>query len=209
MSNMTLLHQAPEGPSAATHVAMLYKDKDELAGSVSRFIAEGLLRGEAVLVAATAEHWTLFVGRLALDPAIDLTDAIMRGQLRILDANTVLSAIMADGKPHCHRVRERAGSIIENSYKRFGAVRIYTEISNILCQHVSLAAAECMELCWKELAFRYPYTLLRAFCVDESDQTAYQATLECVRRTHSRLLPRFGYRGDGAGGMHGRESRTA
>lgn len=175
-------------------MAHLYRTEGELAGSVSRFIAEGLDAGEAVLIIATASHWALFVARLATMPGIDLAGAIVSGQLRIMNADFALSAIMVDGLPQWYRFQETASSIIENSNKRFGKLRVYGEMANILWQDHNRLGAERLESHWNALSQRYAIVRLCAYRINEDDAREYNALLECVCRTHSRLLPPGGYR---------------
>lgn len=193
MSNARLLQNEEERPAAANHIAQLYRTEDELADSVSRFIAEGLDAGEAVLVIASTSHWALFVARLATMPGIDLANAIISGQLRIMNADLALSTIMVDGLPQWHRFQETASRIIENSQKRFGTLRVYGEMADILWQDDNRLGAERLESHWNALSHRYAIVRLCAYQINEGDAKEYNALLECVCRTHSRLVPPSAY----------------
>lgn len=194
MSNARLLQNMEARPAASNHMAQLYRTDGELADSVSRFIAEGLDAGEAVLIIATASHWALFVARLATMPCIDLASAIVSGQLRIMNADFALSTIMVDGMPQWHRFQETANRIIEKSHKRFGKLRVYGEMASILWQNENRLGAERLESHWNALSHRHDIVRLCAYRVNEADAKGYNAVLECVCRTHSRLLPPSGYR---------------
>lgn len=198
MSEIPHLLHALEQPAAARHVAHLYESEEELAASASRFIAEGLHRGEAVLVIATAAHWALFVARLATDTAIDLAGAIVSGQLRIMDANLAVSAVVVDGLPQWHRVNESASSIIENSLRRFGALRVYGEMVDLLWERGNRVGAAMLETHWNALAHQYPIDRLCVYRTNAAEKGAHNALLRCVCRTHSRILPRTGYPGTDA-----------
>lgn len=189
MKSAPLLQDVQDRPAAPKHSARLYRTDAELADAVSRFIVEGLRRGEAVLVIATAANWALFVARLARHADIDLASTIVNGQLRIMDADLALSVVMSDGMPAWCRVHETASSIIEGGRKRFGGIRVYGEMVNILWQKGNRAAAEELELHWNALAYRYPVTRLCAYRVCDSDPDAYNELLGCVCRSHAEVTP--------------------
>lgn len=180
----------------ANHVVQLYRTDEELAATVSRYIEEGLRKGEAVMVIATPEHWDLFVARLACCADIDLADAIVRGQLRIIDVQTALSVLMVDGMPHRHRMQERMGAMVERARRRFGAVRIYGETANVLWLDQQRHAAEHLAQHWHELALRHAFSSLRTYRVEEKDPGSWQAALEFIRRARLHLVPHGVYVAD-------------
>ncbi|HEY0845255.1 MAG TPA: MEDS domain-containing protein [Noviherbaspirillum sp.] len=212
MDNPSIFQQQPEGPAATEHIAQLYRNNAELAHVVGDFIVEGLRRGEAVLVIATAAHWALFVSRLARYADIDLAGAIVNGQLRIMDAELALAAIMADNLPQWHHVHQRAKEIIESCSRRYGTLRVYGEMVNLLWSKENRVGAEMLEGHWNAIAHRYPVRRLCAYRMEEEDGENYNALLRCVCRTHARVLPppgrpdtrkqcESGRRGGGAGSI--------
>lgn len=190
-SDTTTWRQMLSSPSAGHHIVQLYRHEEQLAETASHYISEGLQRGEAVVVVATAAHWTVFVSRLATNRKVDLVDVVMKGQLRIMDAEVTLSAIMSDGMPQWESFRERAGEIIERSRKRFGMVRIYGEQADILWQKGERQAAVRLDEFWNDLGRQHAFSLLCAYRTDDADPKAYNATLESVCRTHTHLVPRL------------------
>lgn len=183
------LQEVRNRPAAANHVAQLYRTDAELAGIVAHFVAEGLARGEAVLVIATAAHWEQFVARLAPMPEVDLAATIVSGQLRIMDADLALSAIMSNGMPEWHRVQETACRIVQGSCKKFGGLRVFGEMVNILWQRQNKAGAEQLELHWNAIAHAYPITRLCAYRANDGDSVSFNELLRCVCRTHATVIP--------------------
>jgi len=181
-----LLGKALEG----SHIGLLYRDEAQLAETASHYISEGLKRGEAVIVVATAAHWSALVAALTIRHNIDLADVMVKGQLRTVDAHVALSAVMADGMPQKHRFHETAGSLIERARKHFGAVRVYGEMFNILWQRGNRAAAACLEELWKDLSKRYSFSRLCPCQADERHADAYNAALEFLAAKHSHVLTR-------------------
>lgn len=189
MVDIPLLQDARNRPAAANHVARLYRTDAELAGVVARFVADGLARGEAVLVIATATHWAQFVARLATIPEVDLVAAIVSGQLRIIDADLALSAVMTNDMPEWHRVEEAASRIVEGSCKKFGGLRVFGEMVNLLWQRQNRAAAEQLEMHWNAIAYKYPITRMCAYRVNDGDTVSGNDLLRCVCKTHSSVIP--------------------
>jgi KaiC/GvpD/RAD55 family RecA-like ATPase len=171
------------------HVAKLYRNDEQLAEVVCHYIEEGLRRGDAVIVVATTDHWESFLRRLAVERDFDIADAVMRGQLRILNAQLTLSAFMAEGMPQWDDFREAIGSIIMQTRKRFGEIRIYGEMVDVLWEEQNRKAANRLEEFWNDLAEQHDFSLLCAYHVEESDPSDHEEILECICKTHSRVFP--------------------
>lgn len=80
------------------HILQLFEDEQARIDAVTAFSSPFLMRGEAVLLAATGEHGRLFdrgLRRLGLD--VDGLKA--RGQWRIADADEVLASFMRSSTP--------------------------------------------------------------------------------------------------------------
>jgi hypothetical protein len=174
---------------AGHHVAKLYRNDEQLARVVGDYIAEGLRRGEAVIVVATAEHWESFLRHLAAKQDFDIADVVMRGQLQILDAQLTLSAFMAEGMPQWTNFNEAVSGIITQTRKRFGEIRIYGEMVDILCEERNRIAANRLEEFWNDLAEPHDFSLLCAYRVGESDSSDHAEILASVCKTHSRVIP--------------------
>lgn len=188
MSNKIGLHEVPP-KVGGNHVAQLYRTDEELAGTVSRYIEEGLRKGDAVMVIASTDHWALFVARLVRCADIDLADAIVRGQLRILDVESALSVLMVDGMPHWDRMQDRMGLMVERARRRFGALRIYGETTNVLWLAKHRQAAERLTQHWHELALEHEFSSLRTYPVDENDPGSCHAALDFIERARLHLVP--------------------
>src|SRR6476660_7850876 len=89
-----------EGPHSRGHVVQLYEQGDELslAANVSRYLWEGLKRGEAALVVATPDRRELFCRELGKLGA-PIPSVIESGQLVFLDALGTLARCMTGSQP--------------------------------------------------------------------------------------------------------------
>ena len=147
-------------------MAHLYHHVEQMVQAACRYIADGLRRGEAVVIVATQAHWSRMVGKLATKRSIDLVDAVANGQLRHIDVEVVLSGLLENGMPHDSRFHEHAGNLVERALGQFGNVRILTELAGMLWASGNRAAAVRVEELWNGLAKRLSFTLL---CTYRSD----------------------------------------
>jgi len=190
MGDTTSWREILNGPAAGQHIGQVYRNKEQFALTVSHFIAQGLRRDEAVLVMARPAQWSALVARLATSPEVDLVDAVMKGQLRTIDADVNLSICMRGDVPQWECFQESI--VIVQSRKRFGTVRIYSEMTDILWHNRKRDAAVRLEEFWNELMRGHAFSLLCAFHADDADRNAYNAAFNCVCKAHTHLLPHLG-----------------
>src|SRR6476469_9770788 len=106
MSWSTFLESAP--PNG--HAVQVYKDLDELAPSVARFLSAGFRAGEPALVIASAGHWEAFRAELErLGSAVDLVEA--QGLLEHREATETLETFMEGAVPSPERFEAAVGGI--------------------------------------------------------------------------------------------------
>lgn len=213
MSKRTSWQSMLSRPVAGQHIVQVYRHDDQLTETVSHFIAEGLRNREAVGVVATAQQWALLVGRLVMHKGFDLVDMVMRGQLRIVDADLMLSTLMDNGVPQWHRFHDKCSDFLRHSNRQHASVRIYAGMSDMLWQERQEDAVGCMGDYWNELAKEHRFSLLRAYKVDGVDTHLYYRALASARKACTHLLPRHDGRPHPLTlppGMHGEpDSKTA
>src|SRR5579862_5870258 len=108
MSWSTFLESAP----AEGHAVQVYRDLDELAPSVARFLAAGFRAGEPALVIASAGHWEGFRAELERSgSAVDEIEA--EGLLEHRDAGETLATFMDGDVPSPQRFEEVVGGILD------------------------------------------------------------------------------------------------
>ena len=116
------------------HVVHLYGGDDELlADHVSRYLGEGLRRGDGLLVIATPAHTASITTRLIRDGG-DVAAATRAGQLVVLDAAETLASFMIDGKPSRPHFEQVVGKAIDALRERLGhgRVRAFGEMVGLL-----------------------------------------------------------------------------
>lgn len=179
-------------PAAGHHIAQLYRTQEQLTETVCHFICEGLQQNEAVILVVTPEHWASFVARLEADSTIDLVDAVLRGQLRIRDAQITLTAIMSDGAPEWNNFEKLLGDEIGHTSRRYKSIRIYGEMVDLLWKQGQYAAANCLEEFWNELARQQLFSLFCAYQLESQDVQGYEMALQYACKTHSHIVRESG-----------------
>ena len=121
-------------PAPEEHFVQLYGRNDQLlTRNVSRYLAEGLRRGDALVVIATREHADAITRELALHGA-DAVAASPDGRLVVLDAQETLDRFLVGGQPDEHLFREVVGGVLAEAYRRSstGHVRAFGEMVGLL-----------------------------------------------------------------------------
>jgi two-component sensor histidine kinase len=147
---------------ASGHSVAFWHVDEDLAESLLAYVANGLVAGEAVVVAATPAHHEILEERLfAL--GIDAAAAHASGQYLPLDADALHSHL-----PRLHHIdRERFDAIIGEAIERVSghwrAFRVFGEIVDLYWRSDRDHLALELEGCWNELRRRQPFPLLCAY----------------------------------------------
>ena len=183
-----LLAEAPAG----RHIGHVHRGRPTLMRSVYEFAIPGLLRGEAVVIIASAFHTPLYLGRLrerGLDPCA-LTES---GQLIVKDAQELLGGFVRNGMPRWEDFVVTVGSIIGslqgNGWK---GMRVYDEGVSDLLRARNIAASLRLEAYWNDLSRLYPFCLLCCYDLGDMDDETYWRALGRIGKLHSDLIPVVG-----------------
>ena len=144
------------------HVVRLYEGAEALAGEVASFALQGVREGSAVLVIATREHAPLFreaMQRRGL--AVASLEGV--GQLRFVEAEGLLEQFCPGGVLDRARFTELLGALIETGQARFGRVRAFGEMVNLLWSRGERTTALALEECWDGLIASTSLGLLCAY----------------------------------------------
>lgn len=180
-----------ERPATCNHLVQFYGADDRvLTRNVSQYLAEGLRRGDRVLVVATTNRMRGFVQQLDALQA-EPGRAIDEGRLAMHDAQAILDTFMSGGRPDWNRFDLSVGVTVRDLGSRAGSkgLRAYGEMVDILWQRDMFEAAIQLEEFWNRLLMSHNFSL---YCAYSVDVFADDFNLECVSeilRTHSHLLP--------------------
>jgi hypothetical protein len=175
-------------PVTRDHYVQVYRDERVLVEAVSLYAGAALGRSEAVLLVATAEHGQAVEESLARD-GYDVAMLKGWGQLKVLDAEEVLSRFMVDGSPDEQRfksvIRDLVGSVRASG--RFRDVRVYGEMVNLLWSQ-NLPAAHRLEELWNDVIEEHSLSLFCAYCLDGGGQTERVFPPD-LRALHTHFIP--------------------
>ena len=166
------------------HAVQFYRDDEELAVSVSSYLAEGLLAEEPALIVATLPHRLAFEAELGR-AGVDVDAAVTAGQLKVLDAGQTLRRFCADGQIDRDRFDATVGRILGPVKAGGQPVRIYAEMVALLWDSGHVAAAIELEAMWNDAGSRFPFALLCAYPTGLVAGEAAAAPVAEVCRLHT------------------------
>jgi DcmR-like sensory protein len=180
-----LLDQAKGGE----HLVQLYGEDDRLlARHVSRYLAEGVRRGDGLMVIATPGHATAIRHQLDQgDPAV--AAAVQSGRLLFLDARETLDRFLVNGEPDRARFEQVVGGLLRGVRARSssGRVRAFGEMVALLWEAGRQDSATALEQYWNGLLDDGSFSLLCGYPLDLFSADADLASIEVVLREHSHL----------------------
>src|SRR4051812_732324 len=120
-------------PGENGHIVQLYQDGDFYGEAISHFAAEGIARGESIILVATQPNWKNISARLT-GKGFDTAELFRRGQLTLLDAERTLPKFMAGSLPDGSLFKPLARQTIARARAggKFPRVRWWGEMVNVL-----------------------------------------------------------------------------
>jgi hypothetical protein len=172
------------------HIVQLYQDQDFLNRAVCRFAASAIAHGEGVILVPTAAHWEAFQPRLAAQ-GVDVGAAQERGQLTIVDADTLLPEFMRDSMPDGPLFLGLAADVIARARDgdRYPRVRWWGEMVNVLWERGDVAASMALEDQFDRLAHDHEIAIFCSFVMDNFSGDVHARTLPRLGKNHSHLIP--------------------
>lgn len=183
---------ADPGPDG--HIVQLYQDEEFYGEAISHFAAEGLVRGESIILVATQPNWLTISARLE-SKGFDTTDLFGRGQLTLLDANETLAQFMAGSMPDGSIFKPLAKEAIRRARRdgKYPAVRWWGEMVNVLYVDGNGRGSNRLEEYFDEVAHEETVAVFCSFLMDKYDPLIYDEAFGDVCRTHSHLIPTQDY----------------
>ncbi len=181
-------------PPPAAHMLQLYDSDAFLASAVAHFAAEGLKRGEAVLLSGTREHLDAIRAGVAC-LGIDTLSAQRNGQLSLDDVEEQLATLVPGpvldpqrfaGAVHSGFERARADA-------RFTGARWWGEMTNTLHRRGDHDAGLAAERVADAAAKKHGATVFCSFLCDRYDARAYGDSLCQLCCLHSHVVPAEDY----------------
>jgi len=177
-------------PGENGHIVQLYQDDDFYGEAISHFTAEGLVRGESIILVATEPHWRNISGRLHAK-GFDTAALFRQGQLTLLDADATLPKFMAGNTPDGAIFKPLAKQTIERARAggKYPRVRWWGEMVNVLYVDGNPRGSTRLEEFFDEVAHEENIAIFCSFLMDKFDPKIYDEAFGNVCRTHSHVIP--------------------
>jgi hypothetical protein len=182
-------------PAPGSHFLQMYDCDAFLAAAVAHFVAEGMQRGEAVLLSGTQGHLASLRAHLArLD--LDVDAAQRRGQLTFGNVEDVLASLTASGPLRKEDFSALIDQALDATRARgpWSGVRWWAEFANTVHAAGDEACALRIEECAAAAVARHGITIFCSALFDRFDARAYPA-LERLCCAHTHVIPAKDYAG--------------
>jgi hypothetical protein len=175
------------------HIVEFYVDSTKLAKQVADFAEIGLRGQEGVVLIATREHLDLILNTLT-ERHFSVKTLEKSGQLKYLQAQSALDEFIMDGNLYWKRFESTIGTSISLLANKYGKVRAYGEMVNILWQKGLRDRAIELEGFWNRLAALYPFCLFCAYSLNGVNAPCDPVSVTSICRAHSHFYvhPRDG-----------------
>jgi hypothetical protein len=192
---VNLEHSEPWGGLLASagprdHIVQLYQDQQFLNRAVCRFAAAVIANGEGVILVPTPAHWAAFRPRLEAE-GVDTDAAQRKGQLTVVDADTLLPQFMRDTMPDAPVFLGLAADVIAQARDngRYPRVRWWGEMGNVLWERGDVAASMALEDQFDRLAHEHEIAIFCSFVMDNFNGDVHARMLPRLGQNHSHLIP--------------------
>ena len=181
-------------PGENGHIVQLYQDDEFYGEAISHFTAEGLTRGESIILVATEPHWKNISARLR-GKGFNLDVLFRQGQLTLLDADHTLPKFMRGNKPDANIFKPLARQTIHKARAdgKYPRVRWWGEMVNVLYVDGNPGGSNYLEELFDEVASEENIAIFCSFLMDKFDPKIYDDAFGQVCCTHSHVIPADDY----------------
>jgi signal transduction histidine kinase len=177
-------------PAGHNHAVQFYESPEYLSAVVSDFIIDGLAKGDATVVIATARHCSEF-SRALREKGVDVDELRAARRLTLLSANETLSRFMLGTTPEPHAFDAVISKVIARARRAStsGAVRAYGEMVDVLWRVGNREGAITLERLWNDLEHRGAFSLLCAYSLKRFSNANDFDQFRRICDQHTRVLP--------------------
>jgi MEDS: MEthanogen/methylotroph, DcmR Sensory domain len=171
------------------HFVQLYGEDDQLlTRNVSRYLVEGLRRGDGLVVFATSGHFDAIMRQLEAE-CPGAPEAHRQGRLVFHDARATLDRFMVDGQPDHDKFLSVVGPVVNavRARSQSGGLRAFGEMVGLLWTDGRQAAAARLDDLWNELLVGSGCSLFCAYPIDILDGESHVGGLDAVLRSHTHM----------------------
>jgi hypothetical protein len=165
------------GVAPDDHSVCFYDHDSHLVADLARFVLDGLVAGERVIVVATADH------RAALDDALaqagtDSVRACCSGRYIAMDASETLDRFTVNGMPDSDAFMQTVGRVLEEASADGSPLRVFGEMVALLWTYGNVVGAIELERLWNQVALTRQFRLLCGYPAS----TLMGGSLDATRR---------------------------
>ena len=188
MQNDTVLTNSVPGVDCIDHHVQFYDTERTLSEAVAEFIESGVKAGQPVLAIVTPSHQDA-ISRVLVDHGFHVEGLVAAGQLRWLDARTLLSLFMKGTIPDVDLFNKCLGNLIVETRtgREHLAVRAFGEMVDLLCRDGNHAGATRLEQLWNDLGKTYGFFLMCAYSINTFYREAHWRHYQEICRQHGRV----------------------
>ena len=146
------------------HALHLYEEEATLATTVAHFLAPAFTDEHAIIAIATRPHLAAVEQRLRTT-GHDVDGARRSGRYVPLDAERVLPRLMHNGLPSVDAFNKVVGAQVTQLGGRYGQVRAFGELVQLLWREGKSTAALSLEDLWNDLLGYQPLSLICGYRV--------------------------------------------
>lgn len=173
---------------AGNHRVQVCQNDISQAEAVTHYIQEGLLNNEAVIVFARPALRRAVMSKMD-GLGLDVQTFKSQGQIKFFDAEFLLSSFLIEGELEDSAFQEFIGLPIQAAQLKFGKVRAFGEMVNVLWKRGQYDTAMQLEDFWNDLSKKLEFSLLCSYSMDNLDPNAYDDSLELICKCHKHLVP--------------------
>jgi len=178
-----------EQPQPHGHLVQIYDQRreDSLIRNATRYFAEGLRKGEGLLVIARARQHEAFRKQTE-----GCEQAIREGRAAFFDSREMLGRLITGGRLEWSRFESVVGTALETVRPRGDdppGVRAYGDIVDILWNARQYSVAIRLEQFWNKLRTRSRLSLFCGYSMDIFAADLHLLPLDGVLSSHSHLVP--------------------
>jgi DcmR-like sensory protein len=181
-------------PGDDGHIVQLYQDDNFYSEAISHFAAEGIVRGESIILVATRPHWENISRRME-SKGFETAELFHRGQLTLLDADATLPKFMAGNDPDGNIFKPLARQTIAKARAggKYPRVRWWGEMVNVLYVNGNPRGSNRLEQLFDQVAHEESIAIFCSFLMDKFDPKIYEEAFGNVCKTHSHVIPADDY----------------
>jgi hypothetical protein len=172
---------------AAEHLLQLFDEPESLAGTVARFVRDGIRHGQPILLVIRPLHWDLALAALGPDASSAIAEARGQRQLVVLDADATLRRCMKNGQLDAALFEDHIGHRVRRLLSEGRGLRIYGEMVDLLALEMDFQGAQQLETLWNRLEPGQPYTLLCGYLSARFGDPRHTRWLNAICAAHTRV----------------------